>query len=415
MVKNVNKLLPLIILYFCTVKSIYLGFILLCFYVAFLGIFQKKVWDVNLLPILPFISLNILLLILGVISIKAPFPSVKDILRDVVNFIFPSLALLAGYFSFTTYNYFVAPECNRTFGENLLLRSVALCGIISILVQAYELIAYKADNIKMDTLRTYRDTVGTGFDATLFALLLFFLVFQDVPKRKIYRYSFCLICLISVFVSFSRINLVVLIVSTITMLFVSKKVKLKPIVVAIIILMMLFLIIPSGIRESFLAKTLNSFSEIRSSSNNFVTWADINNNWRGYEKYTVKSVMENAGIGRMFTGFGLGARLPLPFSINLGGSLLSAIPTIHTSYYYVFFKCGYLGLVCYLGMLITILENGIKSNSNVVRNVLIILFILVSLKGYTEGGIIGSQTSLLAMFTYGVFLHRTTAKKNEFS
>lgn len=414
MFKNFDKLLPIIILYFCTVKSIYLGFILLCFYVTFLSIFQKKVWDVNLLPILPFISLNILLLIFGVISIKAPFPSVKDILRDVVNFIFPSLALLAGYFSFISYDYLVAPKCNRTFGENLLLRSIALCGVISILIQVYELMAHTA-TIKMDTLRTYRETVGTGFDATLFALLLFFLVFQDIPKNKIYRDFFWLLCLISVFVSFSRINFVVLIVSTITMLLFSKKVKLKSVVVAIIILMILFWVIPSGIRETFLLKTSNSFSEIRSNSNNFVTWADINNNWRGYEKYTVKSVMENAGIGRMLTGFGLGARLPLPFSINLGGSLLSAIPTIHTSYYYVFFKCGYLGLVCYLGMLITILKNGIKSHSSIVRNVLIILFILVSLKGYTEGGIIGSQTSLLVMFTYGVFLHRTTAKRNGFS
>ena len=103
---------------------------------------------------------------------------------------------------------------------------------------------------------------------------------------------------------------------------------------------------------------------------------DINNNWRGYENFLTREVLENAPFLTQLFGFGAGYSLPLDVTIKLGGDDHSEIFILHSAYSYLLLKTGIIGLLLYLFFLLRLFFIAIRARGMEARSVLAIAGII---------------------------------------
>ena len=108
-----------------------------------------------------------------------------------------------------------------------------------------------------------------------------------------------------------------------------------------------YLLIPESLTTPFINKILGSIKEISSNNNNW-SWKKINNDWRGYEVYLIKREFINYSFLRKLVGFGFGKVVNLPNEILLGDYMYKSISIFHNGYYYLYLKCGLLGVFSYI-------------------------------------------------------------------
>lgn len=387
------------LLFFCIRKSIYLGLVALCVTIVVLVILDPKVRSLNVKPMFPFFLINGIILFSGAFSMIWGVAGVRDITRDVVTFSFPSLALIFGYYWFGRIK---SLEARRT----RLIQDLFTAGTLGVIVEIV-IVLSNFSILRSADVRQYRELLGTGNDATLIALIFGLFIFQNFPQNSKLRTLLLLAFTGSILFSFSRINFLVTIVCGAFMIIEANNFKFtsRLLISVGLIVFIFFTAVPQEIRASFLNKLGNSFSEVSTQSANFDTWADINNNWRGYEKYRTIQTFKDAGLFNRIFGMGLGARLQLPFTMTLDGQQYSSIPTIHTSYYYILLKSGILGLIAYTSLILSFLVHAlhIRDKSQDLFKMLILSFILLAIKGYTEGGLLNAQDSFLLVGVLGYF------------
>lgn len=99
--------------------------------------------------------------------------------------------------------------------------------------------------------------------------------------------------------------------------------------------------------DSYLDNIINrGISEIfYSPSTHGLERATLYNHWRGYEIYRVIEAVSNASMFNILFGHGPGSAIPLGFNIPIGENVYSEVDKIHSLFFEVLFKFGFLGLV----------------------------------------------------------------------
>ena len=139
---------------------------------------------------------------------------------------------------------------------------------------------------------------------------------------------------------------------------------------------MLVLLIVGGYETNnpLLTKFLNPMSEFVQYDNwNFY---DINNNWRGYENFLAREVLDSSPLLTQLFGFGAGYSLPLDVTINLGGNVHNEIFVLHSAYSYLLLKTGSIGLSLYLFFILRLFYLAIRARGVEARSVLVIAGII---------------------------------------
>lgn len=395
-------------IYLCILKSQYVGLSALVLGIIFILVTAKKSKNISIGPIIIFALFNIFLIASGLVSLLFTSQPLHDVLRDIVNFSMPSLCLLFGALFYAHNNNVNKAEYFESDGVLFEpIMNLVIVAVIAIVMQLFGFWSDKATVGIVDTsVTSFRSTFGTGYDAPMLALIFSFLVYRTIPKNSSLRIVFWLSCALMVVISFSRINILVVLFCCIVVLVIKRDFKLLfQISLGIFIFGGLFFFaIPSELRSAFILKISNSINEVSTSGSNFASWVDINMNWRGYEKYRVIQVMNNAGLREKLFGMGLGYRLPLPFEMKLAGDYYTSIPTIHTSYYYVFLKTGIVGLLMQLSMLLYLFKPFFTFSNSKCKLASIVLFFVLLIKGYTEGGLLSGQTAFLTLTIVGAMM-----------
>jgi O-antigen ligase len=180
--------------------------------------------------------------------------------------------------------------------------------------------------------------------------------------------------IISVALSFSRTGWLILIFS----LFVYFEFYRKPALILFLVLIVLILsfLVVGGYETN--NPLLNKFMNPTSEFIQFDNWNiyDINNNWRGYENFLTREVLENAPFFTQLFGFGAGYSLPLDVTIKLGGDVHSEIFILHSAYSYLLLKTGIIGVLLYLFFLLHLFYIAIRARDMEARSVLVIAGII---------------------------------------
>ncbi|TWR25210.1 hypothetical protein FPZ43_17215 [Mucilaginibacter pallidiroseus] len=136
-------------------------------------------------------------------------------------------------------------------------------------------------------------------------------------------------------------------------LLVADRVKKVWIFPAILFLIVAFTFLPvlsfdAGASESFVGKTLHSFSELTIGDYN--TDEDINTRYRGYEAFmALRGYLEGSTQDQVFGE--MGKLINLRTFVRLGQDTdFQYIPVLHNGWLYILVKTGALGVICYLSL-----------------------------------------------------------------
>lgn len=385
------RLFMLTVVYLLSSKSVYLGalIILLLFFAEL--IFSKK-WNLNFQPILFILCCILSFSVIGFISrIGSNNILMHDALRDVINFSFPGLTILFGYFFYSSMNL-----------KDIYL-SVLLVGIVTAIIQIVSFL-YNPTLI-LQSVRTIREVAGTGYDAPVVAVLILIFMYNPFKKQRIFFFVLGIL-FIGVMLSFSRSNYLILLLGLIFLYFLAnqKSRKIKFILLLIGAATFMLFLLPAQIKTELLIKFENSFNEISTKSSNFSSWSLINDNWRGYENYRVKQEILGGNLKEQLIGFGIGARLPLNLTIELAGEIYSAIPTIHSGYFYLLYKDGIIGLVMLFISYASLIQIGLHLQNKANRDFLFVAVLILIIKGITIGGIFNVQAAVIFLAPIGGIL-----------
>lgn len=362
--KMLNKISIILLIYlilpfyfssqiFIIFASIYLIYNIIFFRIKI----SKKVFSI--------ISIFLILNLIGIINGVIKNNNVRDLLRDMVNFLLPIVSILSGYI-------IILKEKN----QNKLLNTFIVAATF---LSSVHLIQLLSNISSASSLRGIRLSAGNGNILSVIAVVMLFNNRQyklNLLSNKRKRILICfLVNFISFILSLSRslilVFIIMIIFTNIYKFKLNKKFTMNYLKLSIIIFSSL-IIVPfiiylakhNTVFIQFIEKITNSFSEI--SSNNKWDWNSINSNWRGYEAYRAKILYNDSGIIEKLIGNGFGSRVPLGLEMKLSGEIFSSVPILHNGYMYILTKNGMLGLFLYVIALIIILINSLKVN--MIRN-----------------------------------------------
>lgn len=173
--------------------------------------------------------------------------------------------------------------------------------------------------------------------------------------RKSVRNVLLIICMLSFILSFSRTNLVILVVMLSAFYLTHIRISMRSvkgaiaiIIPVIIVLALAYTIIPSDIITFYTNKLQNSFSELNT-AHDWTEPEQIVYNWRGYEIYCAQIEFENGNVFEKVFGYGFGKGIDVgKYAYLVMESAKSEIPFLHNGYYTILIKNGLFGLAAYL-------------------------------------------------------------------
>lgn len=167
---------------------------------------------------------------------------------------------------------------------------------------------------------------------------------------------------ISLFLSFSRTNLLVVFLIFISLVGLIDRMRLISFLRISFLLLTLVLVVynlPDDGDHSFKSKLLKSASEIAISD--YEDMSDINDKWRGYETYRAFIAFDSGGLLKKVSGYGFGSLIDLDLTILIGEVEYSKIPILHNGYAYILVKMGLLGVVLYFSFYFIIIRKAFKN------------------------------------------------------
>lgn len=273
-----------------------------------------------------------LIALVSTIAVNAfPF-SAWNCAKDVYFFIAPVLLLVFGLTIFRSESEF----------SSVVQTAVYALTLSSVIIYFDFLIGGGLANVSLES--RYSNALDSS--ASTLALLLIVALHPTGSSLLLHKttMSLLLINVILVFVSLSRINIAIALIS---LFFVYVKIKWiqKLTVLAVLILIftpMMELNFSETMRSSsgnatFFDKVLRSFDEFRISD--YSSASSINENWRGYEANLALLQVERVGGIAHFIGVGFGSYVEGPFEDKL-----AQIPFFHNGFVTIYFKAGFLGL-----------------------------------------------------------------------
>lgn len=296
----------------------------------------------------------IIIFSIGLFSSFLQKKTLYDFTKDLVYFLTPILSFVSGYF--------IAKRIEKL---SLFLKVIIYVTTLFSIVHLF--LIFSQINFADSTISDIRKVGGISNIIEVFVLIILIgsykYEFLDVVRNKLLKKLILVIFLSSFTLYFSRTMFVSMLIFLLA-IYGHLKITSKGIKYIVIILLFftLFYTYLFSVKldrgkpglESFLYKMKIAPSEIftpirKIDPNNYAYLWD---HWRAYEA-TVAIDQINT-LPTFFIGKGYGALIDLKIKVNLGGTEMRYIPSIHNGYIFVFFKTGVLGLVFYFLFLINI-------------------------------------------------------------
>jgi len=215
-----------------------------------------------------------------------------------------------------------------------------------------------------------RSISGTGYYAAGLALLILvahWRLWRTELRLGPWLGSACLLlCTASVVLSFSRTLLMVMVVGALGVFGLFSRREWLRVGGLLVVLGLLMWLLPQVVdteswqaRSSFLGKLARSAQELVPTER--MSLAEINDNWRGYETARAVATWRQGQPWQWLFGQGFGAQVDLGLFQNLSRNPRDAvrfIPIFHNGYVFVLVKTGLVGLILYLGMIISLYRSG---------------------------------------------------------
>ncbi len=278
------------------------------------------------------------------------------------------------------------------------------------------------------TFRNWRHTFGDSSPIAATAIVLFLIDSkkQLISIKKGTKISIILLCVAEILFSFSRTNILLVLVTTLVVAFQSGAVKnlklwFKKLMLVIIILSITFTLLgKTDAIATFIEKTMNSFSEI----NNDLDWSnvsEIQQNWRGYETYRAILQFRNYPVLHQIIGYGFGERIDVGIYankflniINPDGSVSTTIPVLHNGYSTILCKLGIIGIILYVGFYISLIKLGIRHGKKmIISQLLIAITIGMAMETYILNGLFRESVNYPFIYLIGYLGYSLIQKEND--
>lgn len=342
-----------------------LGFIYCLYYTVFKN--GRKIF-------LPFKEYKILVLflilgsILGLIYclVEQNGITIKDFIRDVFYFMNPLVFIYIG-----------AIYAKKDVDIYKILNAFILAGGILSVLQLGNSFFSILNARDIYTVENWRDLTGDGIIVASISIAI--ILSNIIPKeRKMNKAinSFSLvIMLIEFFITLSRTNLLIFVITYI--IFAIKKVDYKAnikrkaiaLITVLGILLLTIFLIPDNIKTSFIEKLISTKSEI-SLNHEWKDMTEIEGNWRGYETFCAVEQCKASPILKQLFGNGFGKRIYVGESAFLlleqtdNGNPAYTIPVLHNGYATMLIKLGIFGVICYIGFYVLLIIKSVKERKN---------------------------------------------------
>lgn len=279
-------------------------------------------------------------LLIGIWHIFSQEYVVRNVLKHMVYVLFPILFWMTGK----------NIHSEKEIGWNLCITELFAAGVM---VSLYDLLnsLFKIFSgiVSGMSLYKFRTMIGAGHPLTLITLFLYAFMPGNIALKK--KQIYCCISLLTadLFIHFSRITLLNLLIFLIYSGNLKKPAKLLQYCTSFIIgTVTLYLAFPS-IFNNYIERFRHTLTEISYSQD---TWdhVAIVTNWRGYEAYCEIEKFKNAGAFERILGGGFGAQLDVHGNAYLV-TTEDALPFLHNGYFSILMIWGILGCVLFIAML----------------------------------------------------------------
>lgn len=305
--------------------------------------------------ILPFL----LLLMIGSVGILSN--KNYDVFKDVWYVANPLLIMLAG---------FVLMYNLRDFTR--LSRAFVIVGVITSLFHLIKFVLHP--ELLSMSANDLRNSAGRGYLISILSIGLLVVSW----KMKCYLFIagrwldslFFLICGASFVMSFSRemtLSLLLFLGCIMGYIqFIDTRRLVKFTIAAVLGLSLLLTMpVPSYVNQqsTFVDKILYSIQEMK--VKDYTSLRDINTNWRGYETARALNTYRQGEYWQYLVGQGFGTSVDLGLYMPMGDEYIRFAPILHNGYMFLLVKMGALGVMLYLGFLVSLVKIGnICSRSN---------------------------------------------------
>ena len=241
----------------------------------------------------------------------------------------------------------------------ILLGFLLACIHLSSFIMNPELLSASAITVREEA------GVGAGDLAVLGLVLSLFQYrvggFRLLPGR-LCRFIVLAVCLISVFLSFSRIGYGIAVIFSLALWGIGMRLNLRLGLGLGLIFIGVLVLVATTPQDGALTlrhKLVRSLTEVTIAD--YSNESEIHVNWRGYEAYKAIEAYRLGGATNILIGQGFGAVVDLGFYMKLGHHELRYIP-IHNGYAYILLKTGLLGLLFYAIFYFSVLRYAIRKS-----------------------------------------------------
>lgn len=267
--------------------------------------------------------------------------AVRDVLKHMVYVLFPVLFWMAGK------NMYSDEDGHRQTCITELFAAGTLVSLYDLLNSLFQIFSGIVSGM---SLYGFRSMIGAGHPLTLITLFLYVYMPEKITFRK--KQAYCCIGLLTMdlFIHFSRITLLNLLIFLIYSGNLKKPAKFfRYSALFLAGTMMLYVIFPS-VFGNYIERFRHTLTEISYAQE---TWdhASIVTNWRGYEAYCEIQKLKHAGTFEQILGGGFGARLDVHGNAYLV-TTEDTLPFLHNGYFSILMIWGILGCVFFITMLI---------------------------------------------------------------
>lgn len=182
---------------------------------------------------------------------------------------------------------------------------------------------------------------------------------------------------------------------------------------AVCVMFLVFKIVPESVRNRFLDKFTNTFTEIDSNAE-FDSIDDASSNWRGYEIQCAQEQFRDCTFVEKVIGSGNGTIIHISYVPDLWQEILdtqdgrTGVTVLHNSYYTLLIKGGVFLVTLFCLLFIKNILRGIKlakneqdSQISFVGIILVIMCVIMMMDAWVVRGMVQSDTLLLWSFFFG--------------
>lgn len=369
--------------------------------------------------LLPLVLMGAMGIVMAVININNLLFS--NIIKDISYFFRPILIIYFGY---------VISLYNKRSNNIGLYKFIVIYSVLSAVLNLVNILINYKVVITNFTFLNIREVMGHSDDIMVlgFTVLIFFSQYygKKLFSRNISK-LFTLIFILNILVSFSRTKILTFFIMVIIFMVINpqKNIKLNNIRIGILITV----VVMSGILyfeygdinkyfsflDPFMKKIMNSMTEI-SAQSDWNNYAEIVHNWRGYEIYSAKQLLNSFAVIEKVFGAGLGTLIPVLHSDLVGVPLSEGgIILLHNGYYTILIKTGIAGLLLYLMFFGTVIIKSIRClhRDGFYTAILVSICIEILMNSYTTTGITKSIYSFGMLVTLGYMIWRVEYENNK--